>query len=340
MNCSFSGKERIAALRELDNSKIVEVSPDGLPVEIKDLLITSGNWDIVKNNLRCIQFTPQVNTGNGINSMEASGQAFPAIKRVEIGYLTPEGEKVPVWEIAVTLIHEAAHVEWRKEKDVLQNSTPNERHAFATELAFLLRTPKPTDFEEARILDEAIARAKSAVRTANIIMGYEIDDMDPNNRQIPNEDFCQNLSLENCSDLNLHYYPAKPAPDFLTNKSDFMAFVYRLAGKIDIEIADLLWDVLDGTATIEINFNVQETVDSAKVKYLDGQEIELDEEIIERLKDVYLSLIPAEWKANAAPDFNPLLAHGNAVWPNGGITIFIQDSTSLRMFLYSLNITN
>lgn len=300
VHCSLSGVDIVEDLQKLENSgTIFEVSPEGLPREVKEILQSTGYWELVSRNLRLISLTPEINEGDGISSRDASGSAVPILRRVEIDYVDHDGKTIPAWTMAAILVHEAAHVEWRKEDILLQQSTPNERHAFATELSFL------SDFksffgyqlnpEELRFLDLGIESASAAVTTANLILGYDPKDMSPGNKTIPDITYCWHLGLAGPEELDLSYYPTNPPPSFLASYSDFEDLTKYLLLD-NPETIHFLWEVLEGRATLEVN-TVMEGEKNAGIPTVfmvkDGQRIKLNEEQLNSLAQFFNTLMAA-----------------------------------------------
>ena len=234
INCSLAGSRAIKSLADLNQSVVTDVSPQGLPKEIRGVLEATGQWELVRDNLLSISFIPRAFTGEGIVSMDYAGLAIPLLKRVEIKYLDEKGMVLPAWQLAAVLIHEAAHVNWRKQDKVLQASTPNERHAYAAEYSFYLeyenRFGRPVD----KYFKEYLTQAEAAVRRSNALLGYDRNDLRPENNALPPADFCYKKGLAGPEELDMSWHPGITQPE--TPKPSILHPIY------DINTRNLRWE--------------------------------------------------------------------------------------------------
>jgi len=241
-NCDLTGKDKIESMAGLSAVDIKNVGPDGLPREVKEILVKTGYWQLVKDNINLIVLVrslPADHTG-----FKPGGMANPVLRRVEVDFF---GKKKvdPPWSIALTLVHEAAHIAWRSQPALLQNLTPDERQAYATELEFLGAYSKQYGIPEnnkAFIFERL--KIEAAVMTANQLLGYAPDNFSVHETTLPS------------SALDLSYYPAKPNPSFLAEKNDFDNFAAKICPALDRPTAALLWDVLDGRANLTVSAKV------------------------------------------------------------------------------------
>lgn len=250
-NYDLKGHDRLDSLADLNKVIYAEVSPDGLPIEIKEILIKTGYWELVRDNLANISFTSQIPSGD----WSTSGLADPFLRQVKIAYSDPEGNPLPSWKIVDTLIHEATHTDpaWRAQPAILQNTVPNERHAYAAELpffdAYLRNFGPPTDL---KLFNEARNKVVRIIKTSNQIMGYAPDDLSAENTSLPNAQFCRQRGVSSIYELDLSFYPAYPGPSFLADKSAFDKLIARYPA-LDRSTAGLLWEVTAGKAELMVS---------------------------------------------------------------------------------------
>jgi hypothetical protein len=211
----------LQALQNLSHDKVV--APEGIPQEIENILVQTGYWDLVSRNLYQIRFSREIDEGQGSFIMDSSGYAIPCLHMVTIDYIDIYGEMVSPWEIAATLIHEAAHVAWNDmvaeeapnrggedfEKFFL-SSLPNERQAVLVEMEFLKGY---LDGYQAELDPQNINRINSflnvnlvMVREANRVLGYDLEDLNADNFTLPPPAFLLERGLESASDLDLQTY--------------------------------------------------------------------------------------------------------------------------------------
>ena len=293
--CGLSSHGRIANMAKLSAIRnSAEVGPEGLPREVKELLVKTHYWDLIKNNLRIIVFTTDINSGQSL------GRAYPFLRRVEIDFNGQDGKVLAPWEIAGILVHEAAHVSWRTELPILQNATPNERQAFATELAFYNSYEKLFGSTNVNLGFLILSlSAELAVITANQILGYAPDDLSPGKTVLPDPK------------TELLYYPSNPHPAFLAERSDFDKLVAADPDN-DHASADLLWKVLEGRAELDISlpydYKKDNPMGSPEVVLADqtGRTI-LTEQQVKRMDKLCRLLLPPSKGSPAAGPYEAFL---------------------------------
>jgi hypothetical protein len=205
-HCQLSPRGRIGKLANLAKLKMIEVPPEGLPVEIKSILKVTGNWRLVSQHLSSIAFTPAIKGGGGSATMVVGGMAVPLLKRMDISYMNPDGSWVSAMEIAMTLVHEAAHVSWRGQDRLLRQTTPDERNAYATEYQFLNRLE--LIYGPSLVLSRRIELVKKFISAANRVLDYEPDDFRANKTDLPSLEFCRKHGVAGPEELDLSYYPS------------------------------------------------------------------------------------------------------------------------------------
>jgi hypothetical protein len=242
VNCDLNGKDKIASLSDLATVHFANVTPDGLPQEIKEILVRTGYWQLIKDNLSSIVFNTSVSDDTRDNQ-KVAGLANPLLRQVEIDFDGEAGTILSPRKIASVLVHEAAHVAWRAQPLILQNTTPDERQAYATELAF---DNKYVDYDlpqkAKHFLFERL-RVEQNVRTANEILGYASDNFSAKETTLPSRG------------LDLSYDPHGTAPSFLAVKSDFEALA-KLYPALDRPTTALLWEVLSAKAELVVSAKV------------------------------------------------------------------------------------
>ncbi|NQU18184.1 MAG: hypothetical protein HQ564_09005 [Candidatus Saganbacteria bacterium] len=315
--CSLAGKGKISEMAALKNKGIVEVSPNGLPKEVVAILKQAGYWKLVSANIQNISFTPEINEGKGIFSMDAGGTAISLLKRVQIDYVNPQGIIVPAWQIALILVHEAAHVRFRKADINLQQSTPNERQAFATQYAFMQKMQVPADKKEALWYKMIKQQAKEAVRTANKILGYKVDNMRPDVDDLPIYAFCKKHGLSKPEELDMGFYPTYPSPDFLSNYSQFVSLAKRIDKRISADTLKILWDVLEGKGSFRVDYKIAgNSVDGVPIVYMvkDGVRKQLNKARLFSVNKFYKQIYLAQKVAKKLIKGFNLLASSQRQW--------------------------
>ncbi|MFH1390576.1 MAG: hypothetical protein ABIH56_07665 [Candidatus Margulisiibacteriota bacterium] len=295
-DCSLAGTGQLNSLVDLRNGGRIEVSPAGLPPEIKEILTGTGYWELVSQNLSKIVLTPEIEEGSGIGAMDAGGTAVPLLRQVEIDVIDRDGSQLPAWQIAAILVHEAAHVAWRKEDLVWQQVVPDERHSYARELAFLQKYEErfglPFPGSAKRIDFEAsLLQSRAAVQTANAILGYQPDDFDPTNRTLPNRQLLLARRLASFDDQELDYYPTNPSPNFLNSRDSLINFIREINPSLSSkseQLATILWPVIEGKASLEVAAVAsQDSIRHVKVYYLtQGNRRELNENEVNDLVEL------------------------------------------------------
>ncbi|MBN2057693.1 MAG: hypothetical protein JW782_02735 [Candidatus Saganbacteria bacterium] len=211
---------RLESLDDLDLFEPTTVGPEGLPPEVLEILDENGQLGLVINNLREIVLTPEIEEGMDLTVPDHGGEANAATRSVQIDFLTPEGELLPAWYIAYVLVHEAAHVAWgRNVRPLLLNVLPDERQAFLTGAAFLQSyynnriadgTLEPGSAEAEYIL-QLVQNDRLAGQAANLVLGYQEDDLDPYRFDLPSRSLLLSRGLNRASDLNMSVYPTNQA---------------------------------------------------------------------------------------------------------------------------------
>ena len=320
--CGLSSHGHLANMAKLsDIRNSTEVGPEGLPREVKEILVKTKYWDLIKRNLGTIVFTTDINSGHSL------GRAYPFLHRVEIDFNGADGKVLSPWQIAGILVHEAAHVSWRAEAPVLQNTTPSERQAFATELAFygdyVGKFGPPADLHNFAVICRA---SEWAVKTANQILGYAPDDLSPNKTVLPDPK------------IDLSYYPAKPNPAFLAVRSDFA----RLAAngpEADFASADLLWEVLEGRAELDISlppgYQKDAPIPLPEVILADQTgRTALTEQQVKRLDKLCQLLLPPSPGSPAPGPYEALLLFGSQGKAEAARTDYQITAVRIRSKLY------
>lgn len=219
---SLQPEGSVESLSDLENQSI-SVAPEGLPQEVKEILQTTGYWELVRTNVREIYLTPEIDEGRGIYSRDAGGMANPALHSVQIDTIYTEGTLKSDWDIAATLVHEAAHVEWSENAAIeLQYSTPDERNAYLIETDFLMKykdilhsqtnanNPMTTLIygnETLSCIQQIVISNLLAVRGANYVLGYSLDDFTVKYDVLPSVDYLNSRGLQNLSELDMSHYP-------------------------------------------------------------------------------------------------------------------------------------
>lgn len=254
-DCGLTGRDHLNSLQDLVALKSANVSPEGLPQEIKDILVKTGYWQLIKDNLNSIVFKADT------AEYKWGGEAAPLLRRVVLIF-DSKGELMDPWQIAAALVHEAAHVAWRSQPALLQNSTPDERQAYAVRLAFrnkyaeLYGTPKAVKEAKAFLADRL--QDEQAIRAANQILGYAPDNLSAAETALPSSELCRQRGLASADELDLSYYPAWPSPSFLAVQSDLDKFVNEFYPELDQATRGLLWEVLGGRADLIVSAKINE----------------------------------------------------------------------------------
>jgi len=253
-------EEQAPSLRTWNTGEQYLVGPSGLPEEIVQILRDTGYYELVSNNLREISFTPEINEGDSIISRDASGLAYSALRSIRIDYLTSEGEIIPAWSIAATLIHEASHVAWgRAVREELLQSTPDERQAFLNEARFLERYLQHgleqgelrRGSAEVRRIASNIVYARLAGRASNRVLGFELNNYEPFVTDLPSDEFLQSHGLTNVRDLDLDGYPTDLMGGLVIDQLPELVGSLRLSPHLQMQAYEMFSLLLRGDAVIE-----------------------------------------------------------------------------------------
>jgi hypothetical protein len=330
------GLDKVANLAELYRRGTVELSPAGLPAEIKEILIRTGYWELVSRYLKNIGFTPEIDEEDSSVSFDANGMAFSHLGRVTIDYLNPDGTRVPAWEIAAILLHEAAHVEWGEQPAILRQSTFSERHSYAVENEFFDR------YEAAFGLPENGAdfvftrnRIIRNIQSANLLLGYPDTDLDPQKTALPSAEYCRSRGIDRPEDLDLEFHPNFPSPDFLTSRSELDSLLARYGiNDADQETVDLVWEILQGSATVEFSLNTASNKTTAVYVVRQGREQLLSREKFSALYGLFFTVATASaLPLRRGPGF-VLRLIGDPVLKMGAAVKMEINATSLRSLLF------
>jgi hypothetical protein len=212
LHISLVPQGSIQSLSELQNSEIA-VSPENMPPEIKQILQATGYWDLVRDNLREIYFTPEIDEGRSAYVlMQEGGNANPAVRSVQIDTANEDGSMIAAWGIAMILVHEAAHIDWSIRAPIeLQSSTPDERNAYAYENLFLRSYISTYGINKNSAEYAGISRmfwqSTLAVSGANYALGYAATMMDIDYYDLPSQAFLSSRGLQTVGDLDMNHYP-------------------------------------------------------------------------------------------------------------------------------------
>ncbi len=197
---SLQPEGSISSLENLTDD--IYVSPDGLPPEVKEILIETGYWDLVQG-LYEIKFTTEDLQIDRYS--DYMGLADPYLGSVEIEYVG----RAP-WEIAGILVHEAAHVAWRREaqNQYERDSLPNERHSYLTELRFFSRYLELANDEDREYVAFVCEEVRSYGLAASAALG-DGNDLDPDSHLLPSPSYLATLGLSDISQFDFNIHAAK-----------------------------------------------------------------------------------------------------------------------------------
>ncbi len=196
---SLKPQGQINKLADLTKLKRAAVPPEGLPAEVRQILVQTGGWELVRARLAYINFAPR------LDKSDTEGLATPLLKRVELSFLRKDGRPIPAWRIASSLVHEAAHIAWRGKAPLLQQLAPNERNAYAEEYQMLKRYE--TTFGPSAEIDKRLIWLKKVIATANQALGYQANDLTPGKTDLPSKEFCRQHGVSGPEELDLNFYP-------------------------------------------------------------------------------------------------------------------------------------
>jgi hypothetical protein len=200
LGISLQPEGSISSLENLTDD--IYVSPDGLPPEVKEILIETGYWDLVQG-LYEIKFTTEDLQIDRYS--DYMGLADPYFGSVEIEYVG----RAP-WEIAGILVHEAAHVAWRREaqNQYERDSLPNERHSYLTELRFFSRYLELANDEDREYVAFVCEEVRSYGLAASAALG-DGNDLDPDSHLLPSSSYLATLGLSDISQFDFNIHAAK-----------------------------------------------------------------------------------------------------------------------------------
>jgi hypothetical protein len=284
LGVSLEPKGKIAHTEQLVTASPVSVPPQGLPVEVVQILQRTGYWELVKDNIREIYFTPEINEGS--YSADSGGNANSALGRVEIDIMR-NGKLIEPWEIAMILVHEAAHVDWHRNAPLeLMDSTPNERNSFLMGFQFLekylelatsdqyaelgLAEKLLLDSDEAREISIFIWSGIAAGQAANLALGYRSDDLSVNNYMLPSPQFLLSHGLDDLADLDMSIYPTDLASNFILvpGKLQDILDSLGLPASQETQLMNILGPVLAGEATLELDMSYAYGIDGPSLSHL------------------------------------------------------------------------
>lgn len=332
LGISLEPNGQVANMEALSTSAPISVSPEGLPVEVTQILNRTGYWDLVKDNITEIYFTSEINEGS--YSMDSGGNANPALGRVEIDVLQ-NGKLIDPWEIAYILVHEAAHIDWARQAPAeLQSPTPNERNSFLYGAQFLeryLNLAGSSQYSELGLSEQLLpdstgahkialfmTSAITAGRAANFALGYPLETMDINYFTLPSSGFLSSHGLTELADLNMGIYPTDLSSHFVLEPGALEQIVDELGLEESQKTAllDILRPVLAGEATLEVEFDSSFTLggipDLSNIiihlisadgtrRHLSTEEVELLDQAFEAINQ-YLNAFSPNPNPNPLPD--------------------------------------
>lgn len=157
--------------------RTVNIQPDDLPREVRDVLMQMGEFDYVRQWIAHITITPEfVDAAQKPSpNIELDAIAFPVVQRVLL-----EGTKklancsrIPLsaWEVAGVLVHEATHISdtYNQLGKTGKEQLPYEMHAYEQQLNALERYQDPYD---QTAIDNEIGFLKVIVESAKAVQGF------------------------------------------------------------------------------------------------------------------------------------------------------------------------
>jgi hypothetical protein len=227
---------------------------------VGEILAETGYDELVMQNIREIVFTAEINEGYDLSGNDAGGNALSSTRMVQIDVIDPEGKILPAWEIAMILVHEAAHVVWAREitSEVLLQPVFDERQAFLTGAEFLesyllrsvLEGAIDSGAEEAKRIALQIVHARTAAKAANYVLGYDEDNMDPWYQELPSAELLKSRSLSRPLELDLSGYPPQLSAILAEQRLDELMEQLNLGPYELGEVKDLFWNILYGGLVI------------------------------------------------------------------------------------------
>ncbi|MFH1683802.1 MAG: hypothetical protein ABIA67_02840 [Candidatus Margulisiibacteriota bacterium] len=247
VECTLSSSRSVADMASLRTTGLVEVSPAGLPREVHDLLSQTylrhdppmTFFDLLSNINPRIILTPQIpGRGNRL------GQKMHFTDLIVVDTRDWDGQHVPAWGMAETILHELGHVTVSRQAAAGWQlcTLPNEMIAFSLGLLFLYSAPaellpftataNPAS-PDGRLTEDDIVRASTgyvdftvqltsaryALDTGQKLLGYDGVMLDPKKMAIPPVFAGRPKELARCAPP-LDFYPSHPPPDFLDFGAD------------------------------------------------------------------------------------------------------------------------
>jgi hypothetical protein len=187
----------------------ITVSSEGLPQEVIQVLEETGYYALIRDNLREIVLTDEIDEGISLVLPDRGGEATPCLGLVTVDVFREAGGLLPVWQIAAVLVHEAAHVAWVKNMPGPRFllPVPNEGNAFFVEARFLedflqRGLEQGTIIPDSELANEIMAlirEDRAVVAVADSILGVA-----PGDRE---ESLIYDIA-EGVTDRELEFYPA------------------------------------------------------------------------------------------------------------------------------------
>lgn len=328
-NCDLNMTGSISTLAELGKTGGAEVDPDGLPAEIKAVLVRTGHWELVKRSLSAIIFKKQ---SNDLGQPRIIGSVNPLLRRAEIAFTNEKGIFLPLWQIVDALVHEADHADpvSRNKPAVMQNVTVVERHSNARELAFLSAYEKAYGLpNDSGTFTNVRKQIEMTVKTANEIIGYDPNDLSVETEALPSPQFCRQRGVASADELDLSFYPAGPGPSFLANKADIGKILsgYR---SFDPATASLLWEITAGDA--ELTVTLTDAVPRVVIDRPAGMAA-MPAAQVKKLDRGFAEILASAGLTNIEP-YVPLLYFGLQQKGAGPLITYRLSSVSLRQKLY------
>jgi hypothetical protein len=284
----------------LDPETDVSVSPEGLPLELKEIFKQTGYWDLV-SQLREIRFfgkdIADYNYRN-LNDNSLAGRASSYL-----GYVEIEWQGKSSWEIAQLLVHEAAHVAWRSEAQNRYEleSLPNERHSCLHEADFLeqyLNICNPAGSEKIDIEMEFYYH-RACGMAASLAMGIPLENFNPNSNILPAADYLSSLGLNDLSQFDLDIAAYHQVNIFAENEAALHRFIWnRIIPTTEeenhlVENAEkILNEVMGGEAYLSANYNLDQSQEQNLELGLfrtDGSYVSLSENEVKALLELFTS---------------------------------------------------
>jgi len=142
---------KMLSVKEIASFSLVEITPDGLPGSVINILKTIqmpdsiSSWDFFVSNANSIVFMRNIENSD-FKLMKNAGQGTMEELTGTV-ILDPYGELFPAqlspdWSVAAALVHEAAHISWEHQSAKAPNLNKRnngERYAMTVQYLFLKR---------------------------------------------------------------------------------------------------------------------------------------------------------------------------------------------------------